>query len=118
MEVEGKPGSRGPWADQCTGVERVRCDIVMRTPDGHGRLELAKYLDSGVLAAGPQNPPYNTVHPSMILLIRGRAGLDYARVKRLPVPPPWRLGMRGVIEVHQKMSRWDVENPSAAPSPE
>lgn len=38
--------------------------------------------------------------------------------KRLPVPPPWRLGVRGVIEVRQEMSRWDVENPSAAPSPE
>ena len=33
------------------------------------------------------------------------------------VPPPWRRRVRGVIEVRQEMSRWDVENPSAAPSP-
>jgi hypothetical protein len=28
------------------------------------------------------------------------------------------LGVRGVIEVRQEMSRWDVENPRAAPSPD
>ncbi len=62
MEVEGKAQVEGPWADQCTGVNGVRCDIVMmRTPDGHSRLELAKYLSPTMFAASPQNPPHNTV---------------------------------------------------------
>jgi hypothetical protein len=30
----------------------------------------------------------------------------------------WRLGVRGVFEVRQEMSRWDVENQSAASSPQ
>ncbi|GAA3510903.1 hypothetical protein FHR32_003769 [Streptosporangium album] len=30
----------------------------------------------------------------------------------------WRLGVRGVFEVRQEMSRWDVENPRAASSPQ
>ena len=34
----------GPWVDRRQGLERVQVDIVtMRTPDGHGRLELTKF---------------------------------------------------------------------------
>ena len=45
MELEGKAQIEGPWADRTVGLDGVRCDIsMMRIPDGHGRLELAKYL--------------------------------------------------------------------------
>jgi catechol 2,3-dioxygenase-like lactoylglutathione lyase family enzyme len=61
LEVEGKAQVEGPVADQTVGLDGVRCDIVMmRTPDGHGRLELAKYLTPAV-HAGPHDPPHNTV---------------------------------------------------------
>ena len=41
MAVDGKPPFRGPWVNRVNGLERVEVDIVMvRTPDGHGRLEL------------------------------------------------------------------------------
>ena len=44
MELEGRAEVGGVVADQCTGLEGVRCDIAMvGTPDGHSRLELAKY---------------------------------------------------------------------------
>jgi catechol 2,3-dioxygenase-like lactoylglutathione lyase family enzyme len=62
MELEGKAQIEGPWADRTVGLDGVRCDIaMMRTPDGHGRIELAKYHTPAAVGAGPENPPHNTV---------------------------------------------------------
>ncbi|MEQ7128661.1 VOC family protein [Actinopolymorpha sp. B11F2] len=70
MEVEGKGQVEGPWADQTVGLDGVRCDIVMmRTPDGHGRFELAKYLTPAAIAANPQNPPHNTVGMHRVMFV-------------------------------------------------
>jgi catechol 2,3-dioxygenase-like lactoylglutathione lyase family enzyme len=44
MELEGKAQIEGPWADRTVGLDDVRSDIaMMRTPDGHSKLELTKY---------------------------------------------------------------------------
>lgn len=44
MELEGEAMVEGRWVDRVVGLDDVRCDIaMMRTPDGHGRLELTKY---------------------------------------------------------------------------
>src|SRR3954470_10738574 len=41
MTIEGKAPVEGPWVDRVNGLEGVQVDIVMmRTPDGQGRLEL------------------------------------------------------------------------------
>ncbi|MFG1625717.1 VOC family protein [Kribbella sp. NPDC049227] len=62
LEVEGRAQIEGPWADHTVGLDGVRCDVaMMRTPDGHARLELSKYHTPAVIAATPQNPPHNTV---------------------------------------------------------
>ncbi|WAE76645.1 VOC family protein [Streptomonospora nanhaiensis] len=62
MELEGRAQIEGPWADRTVGLDGVRCDIaMMRTPDGHGRLELAKYHSPAPIGAGPHNPPHNTL---------------------------------------------------------
>ncbi|WP_328330685.1 VOC family protein [Kribbella sp. NBC_00382] len=62
MELEGKAQVEGPWADQCVGLDGVRCDIaMMRTPDGHSRLELAKYLSPAPTGDGPGSTPHNTI---------------------------------------------------------
>jgi catechol 2,3-dioxygenase-like lactoylglutathione lyase family enzyme len=61
MELEGKAQIEGDWADRTVGLDGVRCDIaMMRTPDGHGRLELAKYHTPAAVGAGPHDPPHNT----------------------------------------------------------
>jgi hypothetical protein len=40
MELEGETTVEGPWVDQTVGLNDVRADItMMRTPDGHGRVE-------------------------------------------------------------------------------
>src|SRR5947209_4050120 len=62
MELEGKAHIEGLWADRCVGLDGVRSDIaMMRTPDGHGRLELTKYHNPAAIGARPPNPPPNTL---------------------------------------------------------
>src|SRR5215470_17737644 len=44
MELEGKGQVEGVWADRTVGLDGVRSEIaMMRTPDGHSKLELTKY---------------------------------------------------------------------------
>lgn len=44
LELEGEAAVEGRWVDRVVGLEGVRADIAtMRTPDGHGRLELTKF---------------------------------------------------------------------------
>jgi len=62
MELEGKAQIEGPVADHTVGLDGVRSDIaMMRTPDGHGRLELTKYHTPTAVSAEPANPPPNTL---------------------------------------------------------
>ena len=44
LELDGKASVEGPWVDQVNGLDDVRADIaMMRSPDGHGRIELSQY---------------------------------------------------------------------------
>src|SRR5918994_1014660 len=62
MEREGKAQIEGLWADRTVGLDGVRSDIaMMRTPDGHSKLELAKYHTPAAVRAGLANPPPNTL---------------------------------------------------------
>jgi catechol 2,3-dioxygenase-like lactoylglutathione lyase family enzyme len=62
MELEGKEQIEGRWADRTVGLDGLRSEIaMMRTPDGHGKLELARYDTPAPVGAGPENPPPNTL---------------------------------------------------------
>jgi catechol 2,3-dioxygenase-like lactoylglutathione lyase family enzyme len=62
MELEGKGQVEGLWADHTVGLDGVRSDIaMMRTPDGHSKLELTKYHTPAASGAEPKNPPPNTL---------------------------------------------------------
>ncbi len=62
MELEGQAQIEGVWADRTVGLDGVRSEIaMMRTPDGHGRLELARYHAPTTVGADPENPPPNTL---------------------------------------------------------
>ena len=62
MELEGRAQIEGPWADRTVGLAGVRSDIaVMRTPDGHSKVELTKYHNPEANRATPENPPPNTL---------------------------------------------------------
>ncbi len=60
LELEGETTVEGKWVDGCVGLEGVRCDIaMMRTPDGHSKLELSKFQTPRAVTAEP-NAPVNT----------------------------------------------------------
>ena len=62
MTIEGKAPVEDPWVDRINGIEGVQVDIVMmRTPDGHGRLELTKFRNPPLLGLEPAIAPPNTL---------------------------------------------------------
>jgi catechol 2,3-dioxygenase-like lactoylglutathione lyase family enzyme len=61
LELEGEATVEGGWVDRLVGLDGVRSDIaMMRTPDGHGRLELTKFHSPTAVRAEP-NAPANTL---------------------------------------------------------
>ena len=62
MELEGEAPIEGPWVDRVNALDGVRVDIaMMRTPDGHGRLELTKFHNPTAVRAEPENALGNTL---------------------------------------------------------
>ncbi len=60
MELEGEMPVEGPWVDQVVGLDGVRVEIaMMRTPDGHGRVELTKFHTPTAVSAEPENTTPN-----------------------------------------------------------
>ena len=60
MTKEGEAAVEGPWVDRVNGLEGVSVDIVMmRTPDGHGRLELTKFRNPKLVEVEPAVAPPN-----------------------------------------------------------
>jgi catechol 2,3-dioxygenase-like lactoylglutathione lyase family enzyme len=51
LELEGRAMADGEWAGRVTGLGDQRVEIaMMRTPDGHSRLELSRFLEPPVVA--------------------------------------------------------------------
>jgi catechol 2,3-dioxygenase-like lactoylglutathione lyase family enzyme len=51
LELEGRNSIEGEWAGRVTGLGDQRVEIaMMRTPDGHGRLELSRFIAPPVVA--------------------------------------------------------------------
>jgi catechol 2,3-dioxygenase-like lactoylglutathione lyase family enzyme len=51
LELEGRAPIEGDWADDVTGLPGMRVEIaMMRTPDGHSRLEISRFLAPPVVA--------------------------------------------------------------------
>ena len=62
MELEGQTLVEGPAVDGTVGLDGVRADIaMMRTPDGHGRVELTRFHTPPAVRAEPQNAPANAL---------------------------------------------------------
>ena len=58
MELEGEAPIEGPWADQVNAIDGVRVDIAMlRTPDGHSRLELTRFHHPTAFSTGSADQP-------------------------------------------------------------
>ena len=61
LELEGETTVEGQWVDRVIRLKGVRSDIaMMRTPDGHSRLELSKF-QRPTANSGEPNAPVNTL---------------------------------------------------------
>ncbi|HEX5132852.1 MAG TPA: VOC family protein [Candidatus Krumholzibacteria bacterium] len=61
LELEGRAPVEGDWAGDVTGLRDMRVEIaMMRTPDGHSRLELSRFLAPRVVA-DHRNAPVNAL---------------------------------------------------------
>ena len=62
MTIEGQMPIEGPWVDRINGIENIQVDIVMmRTPDGLGRLELTKFRNPKLVDIEPAIAPPNAL---------------------------------------------------------
>ncbi len=62
LTVEGEMPVEGAWVDRLNGLEGVQVDLTMlRTPDGHGRVELTKFRHPELVPAEPAIAPPNTL---------------------------------------------------------
>jgi catechol 2,3-dioxygenase-like lactoylglutathione lyase family enzyme len=67
LELEGEATVEGQFVDRVVGLDGVRSDIAMlRTPDGHGRLELTKFQAPAAVSAEP-NAPVNRLGMGRIM---------------------------------------------------
>ena len=83
MELEGEATNEGPWVDQVVGLNDVRSDIaMMRTPDGHGRVELAKFHTPPAVRAEPENAPANALGLRRIMFAVDDVDDVVARLRR------------------------------------
>ena len=57
LELQGRAMVEGEWAGRVTGLGDQRVEVaMMRTPDGHGRLEISRFLTPPAIADHRQAP--------------------------------------------------------------
>jgi catechol 2,3-dioxygenase-like lactoylglutathione lyase family enzyme len=62
MELEGETTVESPSVDRLIGLQNVRSTLaMMRTPDGHGRIELDKFHTPETIRTEPENAPVNAL---------------------------------------------------------
>src|SRR3979411_2317829 len=62
LELEGETQVEGPSVDSVIGLKDVRATLaLMRTPDGHGRIELDKFHTPKAIRIGPVDAPVNVL---------------------------------------------------------
>jgi catechol 2,3-dioxygenase-like lactoylglutathione lyase family enzyme len=61
LKLEGRATIEGDWAERVTGLRPMRVEIaMMRTPDGHSRLEISRFLTPPAVA-DHRNAPVNAL---------------------------------------------------------
>jgi len=83
LEVEGQMPIEGTWVDRVNGIDDVRVDIVMmKTPDGYGKLELTKFHNPAVLPGDPNPAPPNTLGYRSVMFAVDDVAADVERLRR------------------------------------
>jgi catechol 2,3-dioxygenase-like lactoylglutathione lyase family enzyme len=83
LELEGRGMVEGEWAGRVTGLGDQRVEIAMlRTPDGHGRLELSRFLAPSVVA-DHRRAPVNTFGYLRVMFAVDDIDKTLARLRKL-----------------------------------
>ena len=70
LELEGRMAIKGPWVDRVIGIDNSRAEIAtMKTPDGHGRIELDKFYSPRAITPEPHPAPVNTLGIRRIMFL-------------------------------------------------
>src|SRR5688500_14462264 len=73
MELEGETTVEGPSVDRLIGLQNVRATLaLMRTPDGHGQIELDKFHTPEAIRTGPEIAPVNALGIRRIMFVVAR----------------------------------------------
>src|ERR671937_2949646 len=82
LELEGQATVEGQWAERVTGLHPMRVEIaMMRTPDGHSRLELSRFLTPPVVA-DHRNAPVNALGYLRVMFAVDDIDETLARVRK------------------------------------
>jgi catechol 2,3-dioxygenase-like lactoylglutathione lyase family enzyme len=83
LELEGRSMVEGEWAGRVTGLGDQRVEIaMMRTPDGHSRLELSRFLEPPVVA-DHRNAPVNALGYLRVMFAVDDIDETLARLRKL-----------------------------------
>ncbi len=83
LELEGRAVVEGEWAGRVTGLGDQRVEVaMMRTPDGHGRLELSRFLSPETIA-DHRKAPVNALGYLRVMFAVDDIDETLARLQRL-----------------------------------
>jgi catechol 2,3-dioxygenase-like lactoylglutathione lyase family enzyme len=83
LELEGQAMAEGEWAGRVTGLGDQRVEVaMMRTPDGHSRLELSRFLAPPVVA-DHRNAPVNALGYLRVMFAVDDIDETLARLRKL-----------------------------------
>jgi catechol 2,3-dioxygenase-like lactoylglutathione lyase family enzyme len=83
LTLEGRMPIEGDWAGRVTGLRGQRVEIAMlRTPDGHGRLELSRF-DAPAIASDHRTAPVNSLGYLRVMFTLEDLDGTLARLSRL-----------------------------------
>ena len=100
MELEGRAPIEGDWVDRVNALDGVRVDIAMlRTPDGHGRLEVTKFHRPSVISPVPENALGNALGLRSIMFVVDDVEATVATLR------PHGAELIGTVEQYQDSNR-------------
>ncbi len=82
LELEGQAMVEGDWAERVTGLRDMRVETaMMRTPDGHSRLEISRFLRPSPVA-DHRNAPVNALGYLRVMFAVDDIDETLARVRK------------------------------------
>ncbi|MGD9891939.1 MAG: VOC family protein [Dehalococcoidia bacterium] len=82
LELESETIVEGPSVDRLVGLQNVRATLaMMRTPDGHGRIELDKFHTPEAIRTGSEHAPVNALGICRIMFAVDDIGDVVARLR-------------------------------------